>query len=87
MHKLKYLTISIVLAISFSLAGISFDVSARPLAETSPDLGAADSYSVLGGETVTNTGTTTMPGNLGVYPGSAYTDFSDRRSSRRDSCR
>jgi len=68
MHKLKYLTISIVLAISFSLAGISFDVSARPLAATSPTLGDADSYSVLAGSKVTNTGTTTMPGDLGVSP-------------------
>ena len=75
MHKLKYLTISIILVMSLSLAGPSFDVSARPLAATSPTLGAAASYSVLGGETVTNTGPTTMSGDLGVSPGSAVTGF------------
>src|SRR5450759_1336181 len=75
MHKLKVLTISIILVMSLALAGPSFGVSARLLAAASPPLGAADSYSVLGGETVTNTGPTTMPGDLGVTPGSAVTGF------------
>jgi hypothetical protein len=73
MHKLKYLTISIILVLSLSLASLSFNVSARPLAATSPNLGVAESYSVLGGQTVTNTGPTSMPGSLGVSPGSAVT--------------
>jgi hypothetical protein len=75
MHKLKYITISIILAILLSLAGLSFAVSAQPLAAPSPTLGAVKSYSVLSGSIVTNTGNTTMPGDLGVYPGSAFTGF------------
>jgi len=40
------------------------------------DLGAADSFAVLAGSTVTNTNTpTTVHGNLGVWMGSAVTGF------------
>ncbi|WP_083266569.1 ice-binding family protein [Arthrobacter sp. U41] len=38
-------------------------------------LGTAGTYSVLGGETVTNTGPTTLAGDLGVNAGSAITGF------------
>jgi len=48
--------------------------AARP-SGTSPILVAAESYSVLGYSTVTNTGPTTVTGDLGVYPGSAVTGF------------
>src|SRR5687768_9455226 len=44
-------------------------------AATSPTLAAAASYSVLAGQTVTNTGPTTMNRSLGVSPGSAVTGF------------
>ena len=44
-------------------------------AATSPTLGAVGSYSVLGHTTVTNTGPTTMPGDLGISIGGAPTGF------------
>lgn len=65
------LTISLIVAI-FT---IIFSSPINAYAATSPTLGTAGSYSVLGHTTVTNTGPTTMPGDLGISIGGSPTGF------------
>jgi len=58
-----------VLAVLFTFASMT------RAAHAPVGLGTADTFAVLGGTTVTNTGPTVISGDLGVSPGSAVTGF------------
>lgn len=57
-------------AIALGLMGV---IQASERAVASPLLGTAQAFAVLGGSTVTNTGSTTIRGDVGLYPGTAIT--------------
>lgn len=49
--------------------------SNKSFAQSVPPLGAAESFAVLGGTSITATGPAVISGNIGVSPGSAVTGF------------
>jgi len=67
------LSASVMAALAIGLLTTGTIVNAA--GPTTVPLGAANSYAILAYSTITNTGVTTMSGNVGLYPGSSVTGF------------
>jgi hypothetical protein len=68
MHKLNALRVSIILVMACILTVSSPNVSARPLQDTTPNLGTSNSFAVLAGSAISDIPISVINGDVGMDP-------------------
>jgi hypothetical protein len=69
LKRIRHMPLLLALALAALLAVPALSMAAQPTV----NLGTAASYAVLAGQTITNTGSTTVTGDIGLFPGTAFT--------------
>lgn len=81
LKKMRFVPTLLTLSLAAMMAVPSISMAAQPTVS----LGLTESYAVLAGSEITNTGTTTINGDaggdVGLYPGTAYTGGADVTAS------
>ena len=73
LKKVQFIPIMLMVALVIMLAAPTVALAA----EAPVSLGTAGSYAVLAGSTITNTGPTTVTGDIGLHPGTEFTGAAD----------
>ena len=81
MNKMKCKYLGILASVGLVLLLLLAQTNTA-LAATAPSLGTAESFGVLGHEAVTNTGSSVINGDVGLYPGPSITGFQIQPANR-----